>query len=81
MFQNLGGIASCLGDFLFLRPLITSFTSSMGKGCPVLEGQVAVAGWIMPNSRHEMVRNLFICFVLFFVLFIWETNTHEKNNK
>ena len=27
------------------------------KDCPVLEGQVAVAGWIMPNSRHEMVGN------------------------
>ena len=27
------------------------------KGYPVLEGQVAVAGWIMPNSWHEMVGN------------------------
>jgi len=27
------------------------------KGYPVLEGQVAVAGWIMPNSWHELVGN------------------------
>ena len=31
IYQNLGEMPSCPGDFLFLRPLIVSFTSSMAK--------------------------------------------------
>jgi len=57
LFKISEEMPSCQGDFLFLRPLIASFTSSMVKGCPVLEGHVAGAGGIMPNRWHGLVEN------------------------
>jgi len=53
------------GDSIFPRRFLVHETSDCfhkfhifhGKGCPVLERQVAAAGWTMPNSWRELVGN------------------------